>query len=85
MRWIAVAVALMPLPALACLEKPTSSCSGVNLTTVLGVVAASCALGWVVHRVLGTSGQHTPEVAVMIATIAGLFGGPLLWFIFTRL
>lgn len=84
MRWIIAAAALMPLPALACLEKPGSSCGGLSLTTIAGAALTSCAVGWVVHQVLGASGKHTPEGAAMITAAAGLFGGPMLWFILTR-
>ena len=84
MRWIAAAASLLPLPALACLEKPGSSCGGLDLTFIIVVVVASCAIGWVVRRVLDASGKHTPEAASAIAAVAGLIGGQLLWYFLQR-
>ena len=84
MRWIATAAALLPLPALACLERPGSSCGGLGLTSLIGAVVTSCAVGWVVHQVLDASGKYTPEGAAAITAVAGLLGGPLLWYILQR-
>ena len=78
MRWIAAAASLLPLPALACLENPGSSCGGLGLTSVIGVVVASCAVGWVVHQVLDASGKCTPEDAAAITAVVVLIAGPLL-------
>lgn len=83
MRWIVFAAVFVPLAASAALDQPQVS-SATGMQNFIGIVATSCAVGWVMHLIATVSGRYTPEGAAIFTTIACLAGGPLLWLILSR-
>lgn len=65
-------------------DRPQGPAEQIGMINLIYLVVVSISVGWLAYKLAESTGRHSPETEAMIAGVADLFGGPLIYFLFFR-